>query len=252
MSSQQLTLNVSLREGFRFASFFVGNLSVNSAQSNFEVVGALKAFVSNDSFAQATCQQNFVWGEKNSGKTHLLQACCAEQARRKGIISYIPLKTMADFGPDILSGLSHSQLIVIDDIDRVIASAPELASSQRQDWELALFNLINRARENGQRLLFSSRKNPRNLNCILPDLGSRLIWGGCYQLHALSDEDKRRAMQARAQQRGFELSDRVVDYLFKRYPRDIKTLMDILDRLDKESLRQKTLITVPFVKQVLE
>ena len=77
MSSQQLTLNVSLRDGFRFASFFVDKPPGNSVRSNHEVVSVLKAFVSGDDAlhnASRTFQQNLLWGEKNTGKTHLLQS----------------------------------------------------------------------------------------------------------------------------------------------------------------------------------
>jgi len=83
-------------------------------------------------------------------------------------------------------------------------------------------------------------------------LASRLIWGGSYQLHTLKDEEKVTVLKTRAEQRGFELNDRVLEYLFRRYPRDLESLMDILNKLDEESLRQKTKITIPFIKQIFE
>ncbi len=232
MASEQLTLNVNLKEGLRFESFYV---DANSA--NAETLQILKSFV--DSNQQ---QQNIIWGESSSGKTHLLQACCARQAKTNHAVSYIPLKVLGLHGPSVLKGLSNAPLVVVDDVDSVIGD---------KDWETALFNLINQTRDNNQRLLMSTENNPRNIECILSDLASRLIWGGSYQLQILSDEDKPKALKARASQRGFDLNDRVVEYLFRHYPRDIETLMDILDKLDEESLRLKTKITVPFVKQVL-
>ncbi|MEE9326696.1 MAG: DnaA regulatory inactivator Hda [Cocleimonas sp.] len=238
MSPQQLTLNVKLRDGFRFESFYVDK---DSKESNDEICKVLQEFV-----RSTEAQQNLLWGEKFSGKTHLLQACCAVESLAHRPVSYIPLNVLSEHGTSVLEGLLHAKLIVIDDVDTVIGNG------HNKDWEIALFNLINQTRENKQRLLLSSRENPRKLKCILPDLASRLIWGGSYQLHALTDEEKPKALQARAEQRGFELSDRVIEYLFRRYPRDIASLMGILDKLDEESLRQKMVITVPFVKQVLE
>lgn len=233
MSTQQLTLNINLREGLRFNSYYTEKESPNA-----QVVSILQSFV-----ASKESQQNILWGAQHSGKTHLLQACCTQATDVNFSASYIPLKIFKTQGVNSLSGLSQSQLVVLDDVDCVIGN---------KEWEIALFNLINSTRENKQRLLLSSTQNPRKLNCILPDLASRLIWGGSYQLHVLSDKDKPKALQARAEQRGFELSDRVIDYLYHRYPRDIESLMTILNQLDKESLKQKTMITVPFVKQVLE
>lgn len=231
--SQQLTLNIGLRDGFRFESFYVVPQSENA-----ETLEILKHFItSRDS------QQNILWGEAHSGKTHLLQACCATEADVHPSVSYIPLKDLASLGTEVFSGLSFSQLIVLDDIDLVIGD---------KEWEIAMFNLINTCRESGQRLLLSSTQNPRMLDCLLPDLASRLIWGGSYKLHALTDEDKPKALQARAEQRGFKLTDRVIEYLYRRYPRDIESLMELLDTLDKESLREKAVITIPFLQKILK
>lgn len=230
--SQQLALDIGLRDGFRFESFYTDTNSENN-----ETVRILESFL-----ASTEQQQNYLWGQTKSGKTHLLQACCAKVAKNLQPITYIPLKAFENIGPAIIDGLAHSQFIAIDDIDIILGN---------RNWEVALFNLINLTRENGQNLLLSSTQNPRLLDCTLPDLASRLIWGGSYQLHTLNDEEKHKALQARARQRGFELTDRVVEYLFRRYPRDIESLTQILNKLDEESLRQKTLITIPFVKQVL-
>ena len=233
MSSEQLALNVNLKEGLRFESFFVDDGSANAG-----LLAILQSFVDS-----TEPQQNIIWGESLSGKTHLLQACCAKQAENNGTVSYIPLKVLSIYGDEVLKGLSNSSLVVVDDVDSVIGDKP---------WETALFNLINQTRDKRQHLLLSSKANPRQLKCLLPDLASRLIWGGSYQLHILSDTDKAKALKVRAGQRGFELNDRVVDYLFRHYPRDLDSLMGILDKLDKESLRLKTKITVPFVKQVFK
>jgi len=232
MSSEQLALNVSLKEGLRFESFFA---EVNS--ENAETLKILNKFV--ETLEQ---QQNIIWGEIHSGKTHLLQACCAEATNNNHSVSYLPLKTLSIYGAEILAGMANASLVVVDDVDNIIGD---------EVWETAVFNLINQTRDNNQRLLLSSTNNPRLLDCKLPDLASRLIWGGSYQLQVLSDEDKPKALKIRAKQRGFDLNDRVLEYLFRHYPRDIESQMDILDQLDKESLRLKTKITVPFVKQVL-
>ena len=204
----QLTLNVNLRDGFHFDSYY----SVESS-SNDEVVRVLQSI-----FTSSEAQQNIIWGEKLSGKTHLLQACCAKAAETHHTVSYIPLKDFKPYGTEVLEGLSQSKLLVIDDIEEVLGD---------KEWEVALFNLINITRENGQSLLLSSVENPRKLDCILPDLASRLIWGGSYQLQALTDDEKPKALQARAEQRGFKLSDRVIEYVYRRYPRDIESLMEI-------------------------
>ena len=232
-SPHQFTLNVKLRDGFRFDSFYCG-----MNESNTEVVRLLQDFLS----VTNKDQQTVLWGEPLSGKTHLLQASCARDAETKQVVSYIPLKIMKQSGVEVLSGHAQSHLIVVDDIDYVVGDLV---------WETALFNLINNCREKKQLLLISSTQNPRLLDCQLADLASRLIWGSNLQIQALNDEETLTALQLRAEKRGFALNDVVVSYLYRRYPRDIESLMKILDTLDEESLKQKAVITVPFVKKVL-
>ena len=232
--SKQLTLNVALHEGSRFPSFYRND-------KNADAVATLELF--SQAFQEKSQQQIFLWGEGKTGKSHLLQAACYQFSDQGMHASYLPLKVLSLYGSSILTGLHNTNLIAIDDVDIILGD---------KYWEEDLFNLINHARISGQRLLFSANKNPRDLVCSLPDLSTRLVWGSSYQLPELNSKEKALLLKQRAQQRGFNLDDRVIDYIYKRYPRDIDSLLHILDRLDKESLRQKSKITIPFAKQVLE
>ena len=231
--SKQLTLNIALRDGLRFSSFYYND-------DNSQLYFILKAF--SEASQQIGIQQVFLWGEAQTGKSHLLQACCYQLAEQGLHASYLPLKVLSLYGSSILSGLQHSDLIVIDDIDTVLGD---------KDWEQALFTLINQ-RGSEQRLLFSAKKSADNLKYGFSELSACLAWGSHYQLNTLSEQETPQLLQLRAQQRGFDLSERVIDYIYKRYPHDITSLLKILDKLDQESLQKKAKITIPFVKQVLE
>ena len=58
-------------------------------------------------------------------------------------------------------------------------------------------------------------------------------------------------LRQRAQTRGLELDDAVLDWLFRRVDRDLGTLTALLDRLDRASLAAQRRITVPFLRQTL-
>lgn len=229
--SQQMVLNVTSRDSLSFDSFF-------STRANQDVFALLKNFSETSQSSQL-----FVWGEMHSGKSHLLQACCYHASERGQRVSYLPMKSLATYGVAATIGLESMHMIVIDDIDQVLGN---------RDWEEAIFNLINQSRTSQQRLILSATQNPRYLECQLPDLASRLIWGETHVLYALTDDEKRQVLQQRAAQRGIELSDRVLSYLERHYPRDIGSLLTILNVLDQESLRKHSKITVPFLKQVLD
>jgi len=105
MSTEQLALNVMLKERLRFGSFFAG-----SGQDNVELLGILKSFASS-----SVIQQNILWGESQSGKTHLLQACCAKAGENNRSVSYLPLKILESYGKGVLTdGLGHFSLIVVE------------------------------------------------------------------------------------------------------------------------------------------
>ena len=85
----------------------------------------------------------------------------------------------------------------------------------------------------------------------LPDLRSRL--GACQQalLKPLDDAERRDVLRKQAAERGIELDDTVLDWLFNRYARDLGALLDLLDRLDQASLAAQRRITVPFLRGFL-
>jgi DnaA family protein len=236
MPTQLPLLNLSLPDGQRFENFY-------TSSTNELLLKELKSSINNTVDKDREHKQIFIWGTKDTGKSHLLQACCHQAFAHKKLAVYIPLSNMNHHGIDIFTGLSSYQLICLDDIDTVLA---------KDTWELALFNLINQARENQQILILSANENPRHSQCKLADLQSRLLWGASYQIHALNDNEKKVAIRYRARQRGIDLENQVIEYIYKRYPRDFTTLIEILNKLDKESLTSKRRITKQLVKQALE
>ena len=228
---QQMILNVATGDALSFESFY-------ASEANQDLLTLLKAF----SESSSDGSQMFVWGESHSGKTHVLQACCNYATKLGQRVSYLPLKALAGYGSGVTRGLDGMDMVVVDDVDFIVGN---------RDWEESIFDLINHARTSQQRLLFSANENPRHLKCSLPDLGSRLIWGETYNLQSLSNDDKGLALKQRAAHRGIDLNDRVLEYLNRHYPRDMGSMLTMLEVLDQESIRQQTKITVPFIKQVL-
>jgi DnaA family protein len=119
------------------------------------------------------------------------------------------------------------------------------------DWEIALFNLYNSARQLGSHLVVAGDAAPRALAVELPDLRSRLAWGTVYQLLEGDDQEKSEILQFRARRRGLSLSTGVASYIVSRAPRAMDQLLGVLDQLDEASLAQQRALSIPFVKQAL-
>ena len=67
----------------------------------------------------------------------------------------------------------------------------------------------------------------------------------------LSEPEARAALRRDADRRGILLSDEVMAYLLTRFARDLKSLFDLLDRLDDFSLANKRSVTVPLLRRML-
>lgn len=226
--SMQLVLGIAPRDDATFDSFYPGR--------NAQVVSQLRNAASGGSE-----RFTYLWGSKGAGTSHLLQAAClsASQNNRQSI--YLPLGDPI-LTPEILHDLETVDLICLDDLESVL-NDPQ--------WVEALFHLYNRIRDSHATLIIAAKSTPLAIQCSLLDLRSRLAWGLTFQVHGLTDEDKLKALQLRAGQRGFELSREVGLFILRHCQRDMSELYHTLQELDEASLAAKRRLTVPFVKRVL-
>jgi len=182
----------------------------------------------------------WLWGGAAIGKTHLLQAVCDRAGDRS---VYVPLKMLREAGPELLEGLESREIICLDDIESVAGDTA---------WEEALFALWNQVFDADGILLVAAAMSPRECPVSLPDLQSRLVRLPTFHVHALDEQQRVTALQLRARHRGLDLPDETASYLLSRSRRDMASLYELLDKLDREALRAKRRLTVPFVKSVLE
>ena len=223
----QLALPLQLADHAVFASFL--------NRGNEALVATLNAIAVGDNVHGC-----WLWGGPASGKTHLLQAVCDVAGDRA---VYLPLSLLAPAGAEVLDGLANRDVICVDDI-HTVAGDPA--------WEIALFNLYNQVLDAGAQLIISAESAPREIQFGLPDLQSRLARLPVFQLHGLDEEARLKALQLRSRHRGLELPLDTAKYLLKRSRRDMASLYQLLDKLDKEALRAKRRLTIPFVRGVLE
>lgn len=224
--SQQLTLRVGLSDQACFENFHPGG-NAEALLAVREIAGAGEGLI-------------LVHGEPGSGKTHLLYAAQKAALESGRLATYFSLLDRS--AVQRLSGFAdYGDLICLDDVGCV---AGELGS------EKLLFNLIEQRRQGGGAMLMAANDPPRRLSIFMPDLVSRMTSGLTYRLLPLTDEHRTELMRLRARHRGIELSDEVIAYVLRRYPRDSSALFQLLDRIDKQSLTTKRRVTIPFIKEL--
>lgn len=184
----------------------------------------------------------WLWGAPECGRSHLLQACIAAADEHGRRAAYLPLARSLGLRAEALEGLGAFDVVALDDIDAV-AGEPH--------FEEGVFNLFERLRQSGGRLVVSAAVPPVEVPFGLPDLASRLKSGGVYRVLPLDDTGRLEALQARARFRGFDLPDDTGHYLLQRAPRGAASLFRLLDTLDRASLVAQKRLTIPFVRDVL-
>lgn len=183
----------------------------------------------------------FVSGPAGSGKTHLLLSACAAATAADRAAQYLSL-AKPEHRADAIRALGGSDLLVLDDVQAIAGDAAA---------EHALFDLYNRAKVEKSTLLFSASTVPGQVGIALPDLVSRLSSCAQVQLKPLDDAARRDWLRARAQVRGLILDDTVLDWLFAHHARDLSSLADLLERMDRAALAAQRRVTVPFLRGLL-
>lgn len=185
----------------------------------------------------------YVSGAAGTGKTHLLIAACAlaqAQGRRP---AYLSLATVAGRVREALHAFEGMDLVALDDVDAV--------AGRRED-EVALFDFHNRARAAGGAVVYAALARPDAAALSLPDLRSRLGQCSGVVLSPLDDAGRREVLRQRAQRRGLAFDDAALDWLLRRVGRDLGSLTQLFDRLDRAALAAQRRLTVPFLRQVLD
>jgi DnaA family protein len=176
----------------------------------------------------------YLWGGPGSGRSHLLRAMISALQARNLAAAYVGAGSAlptADIG---------IRALAVDDVDKLAPGA-----------QGAFFSLYNAIREQRGIVLAAGAQPPAKL-ALRPDLVTRLGWGLVYQVHALDDAEKVAALKGHATARSFDLPDGVAEYLLSHLRRDLPSLMEVLDALDRHSLETQRPITLPLLRELLQ
>jgi DnaA-homolog protein len=190
--------------------------------ANAELIAAARALAAGSAGERVL----YVWGEPGAGKSHL---CAALLQQTAGAV-----RIAAGSVPSMPAG---AVLHVLDDVD-----------SLHDDAQAALFNFFN---QRGDASLFITGSHPSRDLPVRRDLSTRVGSGLTYQMKALSDSEKQAALLAHAEARGMALADGIAGYLLRHGRRDMRSLIAMLDAIDRFSLEAGRPVTLPMVREAL-
>jgi DnaA family protein len=225
---KQIALDIGLATGPTLDSFFAG---LNEAALKHLTLWV----VEQSATAVRAPVPTYLWGTAGSGKTHLLKAA-REALREQGA-------TVGWLDAGVLEPPQFNEnwaAIMMDEV--------HLYTAVQQH---AAFNWFVNAQTHQRGVLAAGELPPADLK-LRDDLRTRLGWGHIFQLHALSDLQQRAVLRQAADARGIFLGDEVMDYILTRFSRDLGSLMELLNLIDRYALQTKRSITIPLIKSMME
>lgn len=181
----------------------------------------------------------YLWGASGAGKTHLLRAVRAALQAQGAAVGWLDPQTPAGAAFDESWGA-----VLMDDVHQLGPGLQHLAFN----W---FVNAVAPAAGRPRAVLAAGRLPPADLP-LREDLRTRLGWGHVFELHSLPEPALRAALRQAAGARGLALGDEVVDYVLARFARDLASLVQLLDRLDRYALQTQRAVTIPLIKSMLQ
>ncbi len=177
----------------------------------------------------------YLHGNTGSGKTHWLRTACASAAENGWRAAYCDCRNQ---WPDF-DTLETANWLALDNV--------ECLSEEAQFTVFALFNQIKQQ----EGCFIASGNLPAMQLPVRADLATRFAWGLCFEIPSLSDRDKLRVLQLHAARQGAHLSQEVGQYLLNHWARDLPSLIQALEAIDRSALSTHRPITLPLARQVL-
>ena len=228
---KQLFLDIKLDESVSLKNFIRCN-STNIALS----------ILSNIMESSSISNSFLLWGRSGVGKSYLMHALNRDFLRQNMNTAFISLSDPRINEPTILEGLDQMDAVFIEDVS-------ELRDSE--DWESALFNLINQSLINETKLVFSSNCVAQDLGVTLKDLRSRLSAFTAVEIPEITEKEKIEALLQSAARKGIELEEKTVKYILTYTSRNLSDLLRLLSELDEFSLEKKKKLSPSLVRELL-
>jgi chromosomal replication initiator protein len=196
----------------------------------------------------------FVYGNSGLGKTHLLQAVCA-QARELRPTLMIELLSCEDFINRFIRAIEAGNLsgfqsqfrtvdvLIIDDIQFF----REHEHSQEE-----FFHTFNALYNNGKQIILSADRPPAEMQSVEERLVSRFNWGLVTGIDPPGYETRVAIVKKKAHLRGLEITDDVAEYVARHVQANIRELEGALTTIYAVATTDHVDVNLAVAKKALQ
>ena len=225
---RQIALDIGLAPEPTFAGFLPGG--------NAAAVQHLRLWAESPTRSPVP---TYLWGPAGTGKTHLLRAARQVLRSQGAAVGWLDAEASARRSFD-----DAWTVVLMDDVHLYGAELQHTAFN----W---FVNAVSPLSGRPRAVLAAGCVPPADLP-LREDLRTRLAWGHVFELQVLPESEARAALRQAADARGVFLSDEVMNFVLGRFSRDLGSLMQLLEHLDRYALHTQRAITIPLVRSMLE
>ena len=215
--NQQL-LNFGYTQNFKDEDYYVSKCNYYA----FEIINSWPKW-----------EKNFlnIYGEKNSGKTHLA-SIFLKKSKSKRIDAY-------SFNNESLNDIKIYENVVLDNFDKNI--------NERLTY--SLFNIID---QDNKYLIINSLEPINKINFELEDLKSRANNCLFAKIEKPDDELMFALILKNFSDRQIVIDKKLIDFIIKRIDRSYSKISEFIYKIDEISLKKKKPIDLKTIKEVLK
>jgi len=195
----------------------------------------------------------FIHGASGLGKSHLLQAICAELLRSSpdANVIYVACDTfVSEYVSAIEAGDLHTFRNSVRQADALLIDDVQFLANRESSQE-ELFHTFNALYQERRQIVLSADSPPSDIPNLEDRLVSRFNWGLVAQIDPPTRETRQAILQKKARLRGYEIPADVIDYVAEHVDSNIRTLEGTLTKLITQHKHCDKPLTLATAKEVL-
>lgn len=196
----------------------------------------------------------FLYGGVGLGKTHLMHAIAwrVKQLDPNRRVVYLSAeKFMYQFVRALRSKDTMSFKELFRSVDVLMVDDVQFISGKDSTQE-EFFHTFNTLVDRGRQIVISADRSPSDLSGLEERIRSRLGWGLVADIHPTTYELRLGILQAKAEQHGVEISQRVLEFLASRITSNVRELEGALNRIVHQASLTSKPVSIDMAQEVLK